>query len=86
MSVNGSRETPPDLVYEPEDIAAMVGYWRRLYEFVVLYIPGAHGDGDCRWQSNVMNCCWSPPMKFQPFTPSRIHCALDLKVFQHSAQ
>jgi hypothetical protein len=32
-----------------------------------------HGEGDCRWQSNVMNCCWSPPMKLQPFTPRRIH-------------
>ncbi len=39
-----SPEMPVDLVYEPEDIRAMVNYWRRLYEFVILDIPGPHSE------------------------------------------
>lgn len=37
-----SPDSPVDLVYEAEDLAAMVDYWRRLYEFVILDTPGPH--------------------------------------------
>ena len=39
-----SPETPVDLVYEPEDLAAMMSYWRQLYEFVILDTPGPHSE------------------------------------------
>ena len=39
-----SPETPADLVYEPQDLVAMTNYWRQLYEFVILDIPGPHSD------------------------------------------
>ena len=39
-----SPETPVDLVYEPEDLAAMMSYWRELYEYVILDAPGPHGE------------------------------------------
>ena len=48
-----SPEMPVDLVYEPEDIAAMVGYWRQLYEFVILDIPGPHSD----WGLSLAKLC-----------------------------
>jgi pilus assembly protein CpaE len=48
-----SPETPVDLVYEPEDIAAMVGYWRHLYETVILDIPGAHNE----WGLSLARLC-----------------------------
>lgn len=48
-----SPETPADLVYEPEDITAMVSYWRRLYEFVILDIPGPHGE----WGLSLAKFC-----------------------------
>jgi pilus assembly protein CpaE len=37
-----SPETPGDLVYEAEDLVTMVRYWRQIYEFVILDIPGPH--------------------------------------------
>src|SRR6476660_3239895 len=39
-----SPETPVDLVYEPEDLAAMLSYWRQLYEFVILDTPGPNSE------------------------------------------
>ena len=48
-----SPEIPADLVYEPEDIAAMVNYWRRMYEFVILDIPGPHGE----WGLSLARLC-----------------------------
>ena len=39
-----SPDTPADLVYEPEDITAMVTYWRHHYEFVILDIPGPQNE------------------------------------------
>jgi len=39
-----SPESPVDLVYEPEDLAGMVNYWRQLYEFVILDIPGPYRE------------------------------------------
>jgi pilus assembly protein CpaE len=39
-----SPDMPSDLVYEPDDLAAMVNYWRQVYEFVILDIPGPQRD------------------------------------------
>ncbi len=39
-----SPDMPADLVYEAEDITAMISFWRGLYEFVILDIPGPHGE------------------------------------------
>ena len=39
-----SPDMPVDLVYEPEDLAAMMSYWRQLYEFVILDAPGPHSE------------------------------------------
>jgi len=48
-----SPDVPVDLVYEPEDITAMANYWRRFYEFVVLDIPGPHGE----WGLSLAKLC-----------------------------
>jgi pilus assembly protein CpaE len=48
-----SPDVPADLVYEPEDITAMVSYWRGLYEFVILDIPGPHGE----WGASLAKLC-----------------------------
>jgi len=48
-----SPETPADLVYESEDISAMVNYWRRFYEFVILDIPGPHSE----WGMSLAKLC-----------------------------
>ena len=48
-----SPDVPTDLVYEPEDITSMVNYWRGLYEFVILDIPGPHGE----WGSSLAKLC-----------------------------
>lgn len=48
-----SPEMPVDLVYEPEDVTAMVNYWRRLYQFVILDIPGPHGE----WGLSLAKLC-----------------------------
>ena len=48
-----SPETPTDLVYEPEDLTAMVNYWRQLYEFVILDTPGPFGE----WGLSLAKLC-----------------------------
>jgi Flp pilus assembly CpaE family ATPase len=48
-----SPETPTDLVYEHEDVAAMVRFWRQFYEFVILDIPGPHGE----WGLSLAKLC-----------------------------
>ena len=48
-----SPEIPVDLVYEPEDVAAMVHYWRQFYEFVVLDIPSPHSE----WGVSLAKLC-----------------------------
>jgi pilus assembly protein CpaE len=48
-----SPETSVDLVYESADVAAMVNYWRQLYEFVILDIPGPHGE----WGLSLAKLC-----------------------------
>jgi pilus assembly protein CpaE len=48
-----SPETSADLVYEAGDVAAMVNYWRQLYEFVILDIPGPFGE----WGSSLAKLC-----------------------------
>jgi len=40
-----SPDMPVELVYESEDLAAMVQYWRQAYDYVVLDIPGSQ----CPW-------------------------------------
>jgi len=40
-----SPDMPVDLVYEIEDLAAMVQYWRQVYDYVVMDIPGSQ----CPW-------------------------------------
>jgi len=39
-----SPEIPADLVYEPADVPAMVGYWRQLYEYSILDVPGPYSE------------------------------------------
>ena len=39
-----SPEIPADLVYEPADVPAMVSYWRQLYEYSILDIPGPYSE------------------------------------------
>jgi pilus assembly protein CpaE len=48
-----SPETHTDLVYEPEDLTAMVNYWRQLYEFVILDTPGPFGE----WGLSLAKLC-----------------------------
>jgi len=48
-----SPDVPADLVYEPEDITALANYWRGLYEFVILDIPGPHGE----WGTSLAKLC-----------------------------
>ena len=48
-----SPEMPVDLVYEPADVAAMVNYWRQSYEYVILDIPGPHGQ----WGLSLAKLC-----------------------------
>jgi pilus assembly protein CpaE len=48
-----SPETPADLVYDHEDVAAMVRFWRQIYEFVILDIPGPHGE----WGLSLAKLC-----------------------------
>lgn len=48
-----SPETPADLVYEPQDVTAMITYWREMYEFTVLDIPGPHDEWGL---SNAKSC------------------------------
>jgi len=48
-----SPEIPADLVYEPADVPAMVGFWRQLYEYSVLDIPGPHGE----WGLSLARLC-----------------------------
>jgi pilus assembly protein CpaE len=48
-----SPEIPADLVYEPADVLAMVGFWRQLYEYSVLDIPGPHGE----WGLSLARLC-----------------------------
>jgi pilus assembly protein CpaE len=48
-----SPETPADLVYDHEDVAAMVRFWRQIYEFVILDIPGPHDE----WGLSLAKLC-----------------------------
>lgn len=48
-----SPETPGDLVYEAEDLIAMVSYWRQIYQFVILDIPGPHDQ----WGLSLARLC-----------------------------
>ena len=48
-----SPETPADLVYEPQDVTAMITYWRQLYEFTILDIPGPHDE----WGLSLAKLC-----------------------------
>lgn len=48
-----SPETPADLVYEPQDVTAMITYWRQLYEFTILDIPGPHDE----WGLSLAKSC-----------------------------
>ncbi len=48
-----SPETAVDMVYEPEDITAMVSYWRHFYEFAILDIPGPHSE----WGLSLARLC-----------------------------
>jgi pilus assembly protein CpaE len=48
-----SPEIPADLVYEPQDVSAMVTYWRQLYEFNILDIPGPHDE----WGLSLARSC-----------------------------
>ena len=48
-----SPETPVDLVYEAQDVAAMVQYWRQIYQFAILDIPGAHSE----WGASLAKLC-----------------------------
>ncbi len=48
-----SPDMPVDLVYEPEDISAMINYWRRCYEFVIMDIPAPHSE----WGLSLAKLC-----------------------------
>ena len=48
-----SPEMPVDMVYEPEDLAAMVNYWRQVYDFVILDTPGPQRD----WGLSLARLC-----------------------------
>ncbi len=48
-----SPDASADLAYEPEDVAAMVRFWCQLYDFVILDIPGPHGE----WGLSLANLC-----------------------------
>ncbi|MBZ5596473.1 MAG: hypothetical protein LAP39_29885 [Acidobacteriia bacterium] len=48
-----SPEIPADLVYEPADVVSMVNYWRQLYEYSVLDIPGPYGE----WGLSLAKLC-----------------------------
>jgi pilus assembly protein CpaE len=42
-----------DMVYEPGDLAAMVNYWRQVYDFVILDTPGPQRD----WGLSLARLC-----------------------------
>jgi Flp pilus assembly CpaE family ATPase len=48
-----SPDTPVDTVYEVADVAAVVSYWRKLYEHVILDIPGPGSD----WGLSLARLC-----------------------------
>jgi pilus assembly protein CpaE len=48
-----SPDASSDLVYEPEDLVSMVQFWRQIYEFVILDIPGPHSD----WGLSLAKLC-----------------------------
>ena len=48
-----SPETPADMVYEPQDVSAMIHYWRQLYDFTILDIPGPHDE----WGLSLAKSC-----------------------------
>jgi pilus assembly protein CpaE len=48
-----SPEIPADLVYEPADLPAMVGFWRKLYEYSILDIPGPYSE----WGLSLAKLC-----------------------------
>jgi pilus assembly protein CpaE len=48
-----SPEISAELVYEAGDVAAMVNYWRQLYQFVILDIPGPFSE----WGLSLAKLC-----------------------------
>jgi pilus assembly protein CpaE len=48
-----SPEISTDLVYETGDVAAMVSYWRQLYQFMILDIPGPFSE----WGLSLAKLC-----------------------------
>jgi len=48
-----SPEIPADLVYEPADVVAMVSYWRQVYEYAILDIPGPYSE----WGLSLAKLC-----------------------------
>ena len=48
-----SPEIPADLVYEPADVPTMAGFWRQMYEYSILDIPGPYGE----WGLSLARLC-----------------------------
>ena len=58
VGVLPSPETPADLVYEPENLVVMFGFWRELYEFVILDTPDRTENWDCHWPTCATSYSW----------------------------